>query len=84
MFLPTTQKELDQLGWKQLDVILITGDSYIDSPFMGIAVIGKVLLDAGYKVGIIAQPDVQSDADITRLGWSRAFSGASAPVRSTR
>ncbi len=78
MFLPTTKAELDKLGWQQLDVILITGDSYIDSPFIGVAVIGKVLLDAGYKVGIIAQPDIQSPADITRLGEPRLFWGVSA------
>ena len=78
MFLPTIRKELDQLGWQKLDVILITGDSYIDSPFMGVAVIGKVLLDAGYKVGVIAQPDIQSETDITRLGEPRLFWGVSA------
>ena len=78
MFLPTTRKELDQLGWNQLDVILITGDSYIDSPFIGVSVIGKVLLNAGYKVGIIAQPDYKSDADITRLGEPCLFWGVTA------
>jgi uncharacterized radical SAM protein YgiQ len=78
MFLPTTRAELDKLGWDQLDVILITGDSYIDSPFIGVAVIGKVLQDAGYKVGIIAQPDYKSEADITRLGEPRLFWGVSA------
>ena len=78
MFLPTTRHELEQLGWDQLDVILITGDSYIDSPFMGVAVIGKVLQDAGYKVGIIAQPDYKSDLDITRLGEPRLFWGVTA------
>lgn len=78
MFLPTTQAELDQLGWQQLDIILITGDSYIDSPFMGVAVIGKVLVDAGYKVGVIAQPDTQTAVDITRLGEPRLFWGVTA------
>ncbi|MBG0771175.1 MAG: YgiQ family radical SAM protein, partial [Anaerolineaceae bacterium] len=78
MFLPTTRAELDKLGWDQLDVILITGDSYIDSPFIGVAVIGKVLQDAGYKVGIIAQPDVQTPDDISRLGEPRLFWGVSA------
>jgi uncharacterized radical SAM protein YgiQ len=78
MFLPTTRAELDKLGWHQLDIILITGDSYIDSPYMGVAVIGKVLQDAGYKVGIIAQPDIQSEADITRLGEPRLFWGVTA------
>ncbi|MDH3327675.1 MAG: YgiQ family radical SAM protein [Desulfobulbaceae bacterium] len=75
MFLPTTQKEVEQLGWDKLDIILVTGDAYIDSPFIGIAVVGKVLLDAGYRVGIIAQPDVDSDIDITRLGEPELFWG---------
>ena len=52
MFLPTTKQELDKLGWRKLDVILVTGDAYVDSPFIGVAVIGKVLVDAGYRVGI--------------------------------
>ena len=64
MFLPTTHQELDHLGWDQLDIILVSGDSYIDSPFIGTAVIGKVLNHAGYRVGIIAQPDIHSDKDI--------------------
>ncbi len=75
MFLPTTPQEMESLGWDQLDVILVTGDSYIDSPFIGIAVIGKLLLQAGYHVGVIAQPDLQSDLDITRLGEPRLFWG---------
>lgn len=74
MFLPTTKKELQQLGWQQLDVILVTGDAYIDSPFIGVAVIGKVLLHAGFRVGIIAQPDVHS-VDIARLGEPKLFWG---------
>ena len=76
MFLPTTRKELRQLGWNQPDIILITGDAYIDSPFIGVAVIGRVLMDAGFKVGIIAQPDVKGD-DICRLGEPRLFWGVS-------
>jgi hypothetical protein len=75
MFLPTTHEELNRLGWDQLDIILITGDSYIDSPFIGVAVIGKVLSHAGYRVGIIAQPDIYSDRDISRLGEPRLFGG---------
>jgi uncharacterized radical SAM protein YgiQ len=78
IFLPTTPAELQSLGWSQLDVILITGDSYIDSPLIGVAVIGKVLQAAGYKVGIIAQPDPQSEVDITRLGEPRLFWGVTA------
>ncbi|MEA2031736.1 MAG: YgiQ family radical SAM protein, partial [candidate division Zixibacteria bacterium] len=65
MFLPTTQRELRQLGWNALDVILVTGDSYIDSPYIGVAVIGKVLVDAGFRVGIIGQPDISTNHDIT-------------------
>jgi len=60
MFMPTTPQELDQFNWHKLDVILISGDTYIDSPYSGAAIIGKQLLHAGYKVGIIAQPDILS------------------------
>ncbi len=77
MFLPTTKKEMDALGWQNLDVILVSGDSYIDSPYSGVAVVGKVLQKAGYRVGVIAQPDVNSDADITRLGEPLLFWGIS-------
>jgi uncharacterized radical SAM protein YgiQ len=75
MFLPATREELDRLGWDRPDIILVTGDSYIDSPFIGAAVIGKVLHHAGYRVAIIAQPDVHSDKDIGRLGEPRLFWG---------
>lgn len=77
MFLPTTLKEVQELGWSKLDVLLISGDSYIDSPYSGIAVVGKVLLDAGFKVGVIAQPDIDSDRDICRLGEPALFWGVS-------
>ncbi len=75
MFLPTTPQELERLGWDGLDVVLVTGDSYIDSPYIGAAVIGKVLLKAGFRVGVIAQPDIQSEQDICRLGEPRLFWG---------
>jgi len=78
MFLPTTQDELKKLGWKSLDVILVTGDAYVDSPYIGVAVIGNVLLNAGYTVGIIAQPDMSGDADIRRLGEPNLFWGITA------
>ncbi len=74
MFLPTTSKELEKLGWTALDIILVTGDSYVDSPFIGVSVVGQVLLKAGYRVGIIAQPDPQS-GDIRRLGEPELFWG---------
>ena len=78
MFLPTTKEELQKLGWQQLDVILVSGDTYIDTPYNGIAIVGKLLLDAGYRVGVIAQPDMGSDDDITRLGEPKLFWGVSA------
>ena len=75
MFLPATLEELRELGWDRLDVILVTGDSYLDSPFVGVSVIGQSLFKAGYRVGIIAQPDVNTPADITRLGEPTLFWG---------
>jgi len=77
MFLPTTRKEMKKRGWKKLDIILITSDAYIDSPYMGVAVIGRVLERAGYRVGIIGQPDIKSDVDIKRLGEPKLFWGVS-------
>jgi len=74
-FIPTTRQECDRLGWQRLDVILVTGDTYIDAPHIGAAVIGRVLLAAGYRVGIIAQPDTLSDRDIARLGEPELFWG---------
>ncbi len=75
MFIPTTTEELVKLGWKKLDVIIITGDTYIDSSYNGAAVIGQYLIIEGYKVGIIAQPDINGDHDITRLGEPALFWG---------
>jgi len=77
-FIPTTAQEVHSLGWKHLDVILVTGDTYIDAAHIGVAVIGKVLLNAGYRVGIIAQPDTNSDSDIARLGEPTLFWGVTA------
>lgn len=78
VFIPTTLQEMKQLGWDQADIILVTGDSYIDSPYIGAAVIGKVLIHAGFRVGIIAQPDIHSPQDITRLGEPALFWGLTA------
>lgn len=75
MFLPTTYEELKKLGWDRPDVILVTGDAYIDSPHIGAAVIGRVLANAGFHVGIIAQPDLKTDKDIRRLGEPKLFWG---------
>ena len=75
MFLPTTEAELKKLKWDKLDIILVTGDAYIDSPFIGVSVIGHLLTEAGFRVGIIAQPDWQSKNDICRLGEPDLFWG---------
>ncbi|MCW5198468.1 YgiQ family radical SAM protein [Desulfobulbus sp. F3] len=75
-FLPATAEEVRQRHWDRLDVILVTGDAYIDSPFVGTAVIGRVLEAAGFRVGIIAQPDLNSD-DVCRLGEPQLFWGVS-------
>jgi len=69
---------MQALGWDALDIIIVSGDSYIDSPFMGTAVIGKVLMDAGYRVGIIAQPRTDSLVDVGRLGEPELFWGVTA------
>ncbi len=76
-FLVTTREEMERRGWKQLDVVLISGDAYIDSPFIGTAVVGRMLEKMGYKVGIIGQPDIESGDDIGRLGEPRLFWGVS-------
>jgi len=75
MFIPATADEIRKLGWTKLDVILITGDSYIDSPFVGVSVIGRRLLAVGYRVAIIPQPDIASGRDITRFGEPELFWG---------
>lgn len=76
-FLPTTPQELKELGWDKCDVILISGDAYVDSPYIGVAVVGRILQSIGFRVGIIAQPDLKSDIDIKRLGEPRLFWGVS-------
>ena len=76
-FLPTTKKEMNALGWDQCDVVLISGDAYIDSPFIGVAVVGRILQKLGFKVGIIGQPDIDSDIDVKRLGEPKLYWGVS-------
>jgi len=74
-FLPTTRAEMDALGWSQCDVIVVTGDAYVDHPSFGMAIIGRVLEAQGFKVGIIAQPDWRSTRDFEALGEPRLFFG---------
>ncbi len=78
MFLPTTAEEARKLGWNMLDIILVTGDAYVDHPSFGVALIGHYLVSKGFKVGIIAQPNWNNQRDITRLGRPRLFFGISA------
>ena len=75
-FLPTTKKEVELRGWEQLDVILFSGDAYIDHPAFGAAVIGRTLEAAGYRVAIVPQPDWHGDyRDFKKLGRPRLFFG---------
>ena len=77
-FLPTTRKECELRGWDQLDVILFSGDAYIDHPSFGVAVIGRTLEAAGYRVAIVTQPDWHGDyRDFKKLGRPRLFFGIS-------
>lgn len=77
-FLPTTKKECELRGWTQLDVILFSGDAYVDHPSFGVAVIGRTLEAAGYKVAIVPQPDWHGDyRDFKKLGKPRLFFGIS-------
>lgn len=74
-FLPTTREELDRLKIDRPDVIIVTGDTYIDSPFIGAAVIGRYLQSHGFSVAVIAQPAADGPGDITRLGEPGLFWG---------
>ncbi len=77
-FLPTTKKELELRGWDELDIILFSGDAYVDHPSFGAAVIGRTLEAAGYRVAIVPQPDWHGDyRDFKKLGKPRLFFGIS-------
>ena len=67
-FLPTTKKEIEQLGWDVPDFVLVTGDAYVDHPTFGVAIISRLLESYGYKIAILAQPDWRTDRDFTRFG----------------
>lgn len=77
-FLPTSAEEIKRLGWEQLDIILFSGDAYIDHPSFGAAVIGRVLESNGYKVAIVPQPNWRDDLrDFRKLGKPKLFFGIS-------
>ena len=74
-FLPMNRAEMDALGWDRCDVIVVSGDAYVDHPSFGMAIIGRVLEAAGFRVGIIAQPNWRDAADFRVLGEPRLFFG---------
>jgi uncharacterized radical SAM protein YgiQ len=77
-FLPTSRAEMDALGWDSCDVIIVTGDAYVDHPSFGMAIIGRVLEAQGFRVGIIAQPDWQGAEPFRALGRPNLFFGITA------
>ncbi len=77
-FLPMSREEMTQLGWDSCDVVLVTGDAYVDHPSFGMAVIGRMLEAQGFRVGIIAQPDWQSAEPFKALGKPNLFWGVTA------
>ena len=78
-FLPTSVKEMKALGWDHVDIVLFSGDAYVDHPSFGAAVIGRVLQDAGFNVAIVPQPNWQDDLrDFKKFGAPRLFFGVSA------
>ena len=77
-FLPMSRTEMDELGWDSCDIILVTGDAYIDHPSFGMALVGRLLEAQGFRVGIIAQPDWHSAKAFRALGKPNLFFGATA------
>ncbi|KAF1052827.1 MAG: Ribosomal protein S12 methylthiotransferase RimO [Stenotrophomonas maltophilia] len=77
-FLPMSREEMDQLGWDSCDIIIVTGDAYVDHPSFGMAIIGRLLEAQGFRVGIIAQPDWRSKNDFMKLGQPNLFFGVAA------
>ncbi|MGQ3030764.1 MAG: YgiQ family radical SAM protein, partial [Ferrovibrionaceae bacterium] len=74
-FLPTTRAEMEQLGWDRCDIIVVTGDAYVDHPSFGMAIIGRLLEAQGFRVGIIAQPDWRDTRAFKALGKPALFFG---------
>ncbi|WP_018880321.1 YgiQ family radical SAM protein [Thioalkalivibrio sp. ALE9] len=77
-FLPTTREEMDALGWDSCDIVLVTGDAYVDHPSFGMAIIGRLLEAQGFRVGILAQPDWTSAEPFRALGRPNLFFGVTA------
>ncbi|MCE4934777.1 YgiQ family radical SAM protein [Aliivibrio fischeri] len=77
-FLPTSRKEMEQLGWDSCDIIIVTGDAYVDHPSFGMAIIGRLLESQGFRVGIIAQPKWDNKDAFMKLGKPNLFFGITA------
>ncbi len=77
-FLPMSRAEMDKLGWEECDIILVTGDAYVDHPSFGMAIVGRLLEAQGFRVGIIAQPDWHSVDPFRALGKPKLFFGVTA------
>src|SRR6478752_1303993 len=77
-FLPMSRAEMDTLGWDSCDVVLVTGDAYIDHPSFGMALVGRLLESQGFRVGIISQPDWRSADAFRALGRPNVFWGVTA------
>ena len=77
-FLPMTRAEMDDLGWDSCDVIIVTGDAYVDHPSFGMALVGRALEAQGFRVGIVAQPDWRSAEAFQALGRPNLFFGVTA------
>src|SRR4029077_15427765 len=74
-FLPMSRAEMDTLGWESCDIIIVTGDAYVDHPSFGMAIVGRLLEAQGFRVGIIAQPDWHSADPFRVLGKPNLFFG---------
>ncbi|MDO8606818.1 MAG: YgiQ family radical SAM protein [Phaeospirillum sp.] len=77
-FLPMSKAEMDRLGWDQCDIVLVTGDAYVDHPSFGMAIVGRLLEAQGFRVGVIAQPDWSGPEPFRALGRPRLFFGVTA------
>ncbi|HEX2689866.1 MAG TPA: YgiQ family radical SAM protein, partial [Kofleriaceae bacterium] len=77
-FLPTTRAEMDELGWESCDIVLVTGDAYIDHPSFGMALVGRLLESHGFRVGILDQPSWRSAEPFRALGRPNVMWGVTA------
>lgn len=77
-FLPMSRPEMDRLGWTELDILLVTGDAYVDHPSFGAALLGRFLVGRGWRVGVIAQPDWKNPDSVRVLGRPRLYAGVTA------